>query len=413
MTSTSVDKHKVDVLQQSLITIYQNSLPFSLKALKKVSYIRKLWNERELKKWIDNAIKELEPFIPIIQKQIELHEELTSNEMEKVKTILTDLLQTLDKKKLLFDESFLTFFINQGYMTVAESFIKLVRSTDPNLTNEEIFQALRNIWIMNSLQLYWKLPLELTTPMVAYSLLYPYTDNYLDDARIDTQEKINFNARLSQALSGKTVSGETYEERRIFSLVESILKVYPKELYPEVSQNILLIHQAQIERMKQCRSDKLSDADLLHISLFKGGTSVLADACLLKGHLTKKEELFAYQYGAFLQLLDDLQDSKSDRKESSQTLFSSKQTKEELDLEIKKLLALIHTVNRPNQGDTSVQLKMKRVILNCTILMILETVGKHPDLVSSSFYKELEAISCVRLKTFSFLEIKIESLLDY
>jgi hypothetical protein len=45
---------------------------------------------------------------------------------------------------------------------------------------------------------------------------------------------------------------------------------------------------------------------ILPISFFKGGTSVLADAFLVKGNLNIKEMHFAFAYGSFLQLLDDL-----------------------------------------------------------------------------------------------------------
>lgn len=409
----SKEKSTVDSLQESLIELYHESDPFPFQKIKKVSLLQKLWNERRLKRLVDKAITELDPFMPAIQEQMESDETLSSEEMEKVKKIMTELFKTLDKQKLLFDEPFLMFFIDEGYMNVAEAFVKLVRKTDSQLTNEEIFQALRNIWIMNSLQIYWGLSVELTTPMVAYSLLYPYTDNFLDDASVDVKAKKAFNNRLSRALAGETVSGETLSEKRIFSLVKAILNVYPKETYPEVAESIQFIHQAQIESMKQCDREDLSKEDVLSISLYKGGTSVLADACLLKGKLSEKEKRFAYYYGAFLQLLDDLQDVESDRAEGNQTLFSKEQTKVEIEAEIGKLISLIISVNSPEAGDTAVQLKMKRVISNCTMLMIMETVGKKPDLVSSSFYKELEAVSRVRLKTYSALETKIKDLIDY
>lgn len=403
----------INSLQDSLLNAYYSTDPFPSEKIKQVSLIRKLWNEHRLKKLVNKALKKLEPLFPVIEEHIESTSETLPPELEETKVLMNDLLKKLDQQQLLFDEPFLTFFMDQGYMTVAEDFIIRVRKEDPELKNEEIFQALRNVWIMNSLQIYWGEPLKLSTPMVAYSLLYPYTDNFLDDAAIDPAAKKAFNSRLSQALAGGHVSTNSPTEARIFSLVESILTSYPKDTYPEVSESIKLIHQAQVESMRQCRSEELPREELLYISLFKGGTSVLADAYLIKGKLTDKERTYAYNYGAFLQLLDDLQDVKSDRDEGNQTLFSVEQTQEETVREIKTLISLIFKVNSPEDGDTDVQVKMKKVITNCTMLMIMETVGKNPDSVTSSFYKELEAVSKVRLKTYSALEKKIKKTIDF
>lgn len=403
----------IDTLQNRITHAFHSAGPFPSDKMKKVPFVKKLWNEHRLKRLLNKALKELDPLLPIIEEHIESGSETLSPELEEVKVLMVRLLHKLDKQKLLFDEPFLTFFIEKGYMTVAEEFVQRVRKEDGQLSNEEIFQALRNVWIMNSLQIFWEIPLKLSIPMTAYSLLYPYTDNFLDDAAIDINAKKAFNKRLSRALDGEHVSSDSRTERRIYSLVESILTIYPKHTHPEVTESIQLIHQAQIDSMRQCLSDDLAREDVLAISLFKGGTSVLADAYLVKGSLSKKEMAFAYNYGAFLQLLDDLQDVKSDQEEGNQTLFSVRQSGEDRVGLIRQLISLITDINSPEDDDSPVQLKMKKVILNCTMLMIMETVGKNPDLVTSSFYKELEAASKVRLKTYTTLESKIKKTMAF
>ncbi|GAB2481079.1 hypothetical protein GCM10008929_03290 [Alkalibacterium psychrotolerans] len=403
----------IDTLQNRISHAFHSASPFPSDKMKKVSLVKKLWNEHRLKRLVNKALDELDPLLPIIEEHIESGTETLSPELEEVKVLMVRLLHKLDKQKLLFDEPFLTFFIEKGYMTVAEEFVQRVRKEDGQLSNEEIFQALRNVWIMNSLQIFWELPLKLNTPMTAYSLLYPYTDNFLDDAAIDSDAKRAFNERLSRSLAGEHVSSESPSERRIFSLVESILDIYPIQTHPEVTESIQLIHQAQIDSMRQCLPADLAREDVLAISLFKGGTSVLADAYLVKGSLTEKEMVFAYNYGAFLQLLDDLQDVKSDQEEGNQTLFSVKQSKEDRVELIRQLISLITVINSPEENDTPVQIKMKKVIANCTMLMVMETIGKNPDLVTSSFYKELEAASKVRLKTYTALESKIKKTMAF
>lgn len=403
----------IDTLQNRITHAFHSASPFPSHQMRKVSLVKKLWNEHRLKRLVEKALKELDPLLPIIEKHIESGSETLSPELEEVKVLMVRLLHKLDKQKLLFNEPFLTFFIEKGYMTVAEEFVQRVRKEDGQLSNEEIFQALRNVWIMNSLQIFWNLPLKLSTPMTAYSLLYPYTDNFLDDAAIDSDAKRAFNERLSRALSGRQVYSDSPTERRIFSLVESILKIYPIQTHPEVTESIQLIHQAQMDSMRQSLPADLTDEEVLTISLFKGGTSVLADAYLVKGSLSKKEMAFAYNYGAFLQLLDDLQDVKSDQEEGNQTLFSVHQSKDDRVELIRQLMSLITVINSPEEDDSPVQLKMKKVIINCTMLMIMETIGKNPDLVTSSFYKEMEAVSKVRLKTYTALESKIKKTMAF
>ena len=58
------------------------------------------------------------------------------------------------------------------------------------------------------------------------------------------------------------------------------------------------------------------------MSCAKGGTSVLADACLAHGWLSGEESRFSFEWGVLLQLGDDLQDVGEDLRRGSLTLFS-------------------------------------------------------------------------------------------
>jgi hypothetical protein len=58
------------------------------------------------------------------------------------------------------------------------------------------------------------------------------------------------------------------------------------------------------------------------VSCAKGGTSVLADACLAHGWLSGEESRFSFEWGVLLQLGDDLQDVGEDLRRGSLTLFS-------------------------------------------------------------------------------------------
>ena len=66
----------------------------------------------------------------------------------------------------------------------------------------------------------------------------------------------------------------------------------------------------------------LSEAEILRITCAKGGSSVLADACLVRGTLNTQEAWFAFQWGVLLQIGDDLQDVGEDLERGSQTVFT-------------------------------------------------------------------------------------------
>lgn len=70
----------------------------------------------------------------------------------------------------------------KGFIRTTREFVENLKTFDPDLKIENVYQALRNVWIMNSLQIYLNLPIEYSDAIFAYSLIYPYTDNYLDDS---------------------------------------------------------------------------------------------------------------------------------------------------------------------------------------------------------------------------------------
>jgi hypothetical protein len=161
--------------------------------------------------------------------------------------------------------------------------------------------------------------------------------------------------------------------------------------------------------MKQDGNKSLTCEQILPISFFKGGSSVLADAFLVKGNLNLNEMNFAFAYGAFLQLLDDLQDAKADKNNNHQTLFSIKDDNELIDDEVKQLISYIFKVNSPEEGDAEIMRLMKDVISTCTLTMVMDAAGRNSKLISHKLYKELESCSNVRLPFYKEYEGKIKA----
>ena len=80
----------------------------------------------------------------------------------------------------------------------------------------------------------------------------------------------------------------TDREAALWTLVRLIEEQYPRARYPQVFECLLAIHRAQEESIAQLRSrSHFGDAEVLRMSCAKGGSSVLADACLAHGGLKR------------------------------------------------------------------------------------------------------------------------------
>ena len=373
--------------------------------MRKISYVEKLFNEREIKKHSEKLFKKLEPF-----KNLK-NEQLSEADKEMITRAFKEYILKLDQKKLFFDKPFLGYFMEMGYLESTNAFIENAKAHDPDLEVSDLFQAIRNVWIMNSLQLFFGLKVAMTPSIFSYSMLYPYTDNYLDDPVISKEDKKNFNARFQMVLEGKTPENIIPEEDKIFAMIRNIEGQYARRTNPEVFQSLLLIQDAQVSSMNQNAETKIASDTILPLSFYKGGSSVLADSFLVKDNLNQDEMDFSFGYGSFLQLLDDFQDAEEDRSNHHWTLFSVKDDCDIYDSEVNKLLSFIYSVMNKHKFDTENETLIKDVIKECTIIMVMEVIGRNPHFVSEKLYKSLESYSKVRLSFYKeFKETALENL---
>jgi len=245
-----------------------------------------------------------------------------SGRRELRQTILSESFGVL-KRIFGFEERHLDVIRHNRLIEMVEQFSEQARGYDPTLSAEDIYQASRNVSSMNLMQLLLDLPVEITPAVFAYSMLYPYTDNYLDNPAISIETKMGFSQRFWNRLAGKPGAAATPQEERIWNLVEMVEKQYARPLYPQVYESLLAIHDAQFRSLRQLRLGAAPyEVDVLRISFEKGGTSVLADGYLVAGHLSEEQAAFMFRYGCFTQLMDDLEDVDPDREAGSMTIFS-------------------------------------------------------------------------------------------
>ena len=300
--------------------------------------------------------------------------------------------------------------LSDDFFNATVDFIRQARAFDSGLGASALSQALRNVWIMHCFQLFLKCPVASSPSITAYSLLYPYTDNFLDDPEISFAEKERFGRRLGERLGGEVFEPEGKHEDAVFRLIEQIEEEYPRAGFPEVYHGVSAIHRAQSRSLAQQAGARScpSDLEILDLSIAKGGASVLADAYLVAGSLTPEEASFFFAYGVFLQLADDLQDVEEDLKAGHRTLFSSRAGVEPLDHDVNRLVHFLDAAltserfSDPFSSETY-YVELKSLLRSSCIQLVLQSAALHPEYFSAPYLEALERYSSV---DFAYLRAK-------
>lgn len=299
---------------------------------------------------------------------------------------------------LNIDAAYLNERVRGDYIQSTESFIKRVKARWPDMDDLSVFQALRNVWIMNTIQIMTDMPIALTDAMFAYSMLYPLTDNFMDDASITPSEKQLFNAAFKKRLQGESVLPLSDNEADVFEMISLIEKQYPREHYPEVYDSLLGIHAAQCNSLKQ-QSCTLKPLELLHVTFDKGASSVVADGYLVLGKLSPSHIQFLVGYGIVLQLADDLQDLNEDTMMGHHTLFTDAHASTDRWLATSKLMFLSTYVlsHIPTHCDV-IRQHLTRLLNRSMTVLILDAMFEQRQLFTRQMLQHVEKDQPISLK---------------
>ncbi len=302
-----------------------------------------------------------------------------------------------------FRQEQLEIILSEAFKEVSKDFFYKARSFDPQLSPENIYQAMRNVWIMNGIQQMMNVQMEITPSVFGYSMIYPYSDNLLDSPEISSEEKQLFSERFNRRLHGLCEPPLDFAEERLFKLVEMFEQQFPRSLFPNVYDSLYAIQQAQTDSLTLMQGSYISTERVRHIAFEKGGTSVLADGYLVAGNLTPKQEQALFGYGVYLQLLDDIQDIKEDADAATQTLFSFVENKE-LDKLVNRTVHFGRTVLQEMQCFEGRDVAKFLKLMNRSIeVMLIEAVGMSPEYYSENYLNRLEKHSPLH---FSFVREK-------
>ena len=307
--------------------------------------------------------------------------------------------------------------ITNHFLPMGTELARWTRRFDATFSNADTIQACRNAWTCCGLQALLGKPTELTPSILAYSLLYPLSDNYLDHPALSTADKFNFSERFRERLSGHTLTPANPHESSVWTMVQLIEEQFPRTQYPQVYDCLLAIHRAQESSIAQLngsraannsQSHSLDNSELLRISCAKGGTSVLADACLTQPILNPEEIRLSFEWGVLLQFGDDLQDVREDLRRGSITLFTRAVAQgKSLDALILQLLhfsgRIAGRMDRMPHGASSIK-SLLRMSWRSLILMAVADVQGY---CSPAFLAALEPCSSFRFK---FLRERNQSL---
>ncbi|WP_348263986.1 hypothetical protein P8935_05505 [Telmatobacter sp. DSM 110680] len=295
--------------------------------------------------------------------------------------------------------------LTDGFLPVGTQFAQWARRFDSDLSIGDTIQACRNAWTVCGIQPLLGDVMQMTPAIIGYSLLYPYSDNYLDSEKIPKQRKLEFSGRFRDRLCGLDVDARDRNESAVWAMVRLIEDQFPRTRFPRVFESLLAIHQAQEDSMAQLnRGRAVSEAELLRLSCAKGGTSVLADACLSHGFLNDEEARFAFEWGVLLQLGDDLQDVQDDLKHGAATLFSRAAAKRiPLDSLVRQLLAFSENVADQIERLPHGEPALKRLLRTSWRSLILMAVARSHRYFTSEFLAECERGSSFR---FGFLRAR-------
>jgi hypothetical protein len=308
------------------------------------------------------------------------------------------------------DAEYFDFIETTGMYAAATNFFRMAREFDPNIPFEDIYQASRNVITANLIQLLLGLPVQVTPSLFAYSMLYPYTDNYLDDSSIPMAEKRSFNIRFRHRLMGESVKPANNHERVIDTLIQMIETEWDRIEFPSVYQSLLAIHSAQAKSLELV-SPTFSpyEKDILGITFEKGGTSVLADGFLAAGSLSNNQAYALFGFGAFTQLMDDMEDIGTDLKEHRASLFSISAPYWKLDTLCNRFFnfgrGVISDLNMFSGNSVP---EVTRLITKCLDPMLLSSIGNSLPFFSKPYASDLESHLPFRFQTITRQREKIK-----
>lgn len=337
--------------------------------------------------FIDKIIPEIHKMLPVITQ---------NPSREQIENMKQKLHEILEKENILHIREHISKELFEEFEENTECFMERARAFDETLSIENIWQAMRNYLIYAIIVNLQDEHQNCRDTILGYSLLYPYTDNYIDEFHRKNTDKNFYNDLIRKTLLGEDIIPKNDYEEKTKTLLRLVLNHYSNDIskQKEASHLLLLMLEAQEKSILQIHHfgiKKLSAEEILRISTYKGGLSVLLDymfgidfdvTCI-----SPEELIFYLSFGLILQLADDLQDITEDKKKHSQTLMTICHHKKRLEATVNQLLHFTQTcITDFSPKNPQLHTFM---LQNCQ-LMLLSAVAQNTKYFSKSYLEKIE-----------------------
>ena len=300
--------------------------------------------------------------------------------------------------------------IDRFLVELAE-FFRHVRRFAPELALEGVGQAARNYVVYAMFNEINRINPGFSKACFGYSMLYPFTDNFIDNPRCSDKDKSEYNQLIRDKIEGKNVHPQSRHSLKTCKLLHMIESAYPRNVDPTGSSLLLLMLEAQESSLRQqCWQIVLTAQERLDISIYKGGISVLIDRFFVDKAITVADLDFYFGFGFFLQLADDLQDIKVDSTAVNQTIFTVDLHWEREERIVNKMLNFIYRIAAGYQTENET---FKEFILEKCYQLVFLSAFQSKEFFSSAYLERLERcfpVSCLYLETMDLQKIETKDL---
>jgi hypothetical protein len=267
-------------------------------------------------------------------------------------------------------------------------FLRETRTFAPDLAFGDIGQAIRNYIVYAMFKQMHQDQSGLNQAAFGYSMLYPFTDNFIDNKSNSAKEKKDYNQLIRDHLEGKEPIPSSKHQQKTCELLQAIETVYPRKTQNSIFNLLLMMLEAQEFSIQQQHKDHpLTTEERLDISVFKGGISVFIDRYFVKKEITEQDIFFYLGFGYFLQLADDLQDIKEDNSRGHSTLFTINTNSESEEKLVNKILHYLHDLMTNFHPENN---QFKNFILSSSYLLVLSSVLSSKEFFSPEYINKIE-----------------------
>lgn len=321
--------------------------------------------------------------------------------------ILTMLSDVLYHESIINIHNFMNQQQTDGFQEELKDFLRHVRKFAPELTFDGIGQAIRNYIVYAMFNEIHEVKQKFNKACFGYSMLYPYTDNYIDNKNISEEEKKEYNQIIRNKIEGKIVHPKTLHQRKTCELLQAIEDEYPRDIDSNIYTLLLMILEAQENSLQQQNNSKtLTAEERLDISIYKGCTSVIIDRYFVKKEMTEEDLYYYLAFGLYLQLADDLQDIKEDSLHGNQTIFTVDLHCEQEERKVNKIFNFVHHITESYPIKNK---KFKTFVLANSYQLIYSSVARSKEFFSKDYLYNLEKYLPVH---FTFLENANKNMLE-